>query len=187
MAKKITAFDAFEEEDTTPLRPCEHPGCSQSGEFPAPKSRDNLREYYYFCLDHIREYNKQWDFFKGFSQDQIYDQMKKDTQWERPTWQPSAPINIETRLRDFIRRFTRDNDHDAQRPPPTTRLSREAQALDTLGLQPNADLKEVKARYRELVKRYHPDKNPDNPKALERFKIISEAYMIINEERQGKA
>lgn len=174
MAKRFYSFD---EEETTPKRPCDHPGCPLPGEFRAPKSRHNLREYYYFCMDHVREYNKQWNFFEGFSQEQIYSQMRHDLVGERPTWPPHIPIKLETRLHEFMRRWTKDNKTDL--PPPKTALTKEAQAYETLGLAPTVEQKAVKARYRELVKRYHPDKNPDNPKAVERFKIVSEAYMII--------
>jgi hypothetical protein len=181
---KKDAFSIPDEEPHAPPRLCEHEGCLLEGEFPAPKSRHNLREYRYFCLDHVREYNKKWDFFKGYSQDEIYNQMKYDTAWERPTWPPGAQIKLEEKLHDFLRKFTKDN--KSSTAAPKTPLSREAQALDTLGLPPNADLKTIKSKYRELVKRWHPDKNPNNPKAADRFKIISEAYMIIQSFWQGK-
>jgi DnaJ-domain-containing protein 1 len=159
------------------MRHCEHPGCNQEGEFPAPKSRDTLREYHYFCLDHVREYNKGWDFFKGYTEEQIYDQMRKDVSWERPTWTGNIPLKLEERLHAFIRQWT--NDNKEYKKAASQVLSKEAQALQTLGLSPSADTKTIKAKYRELVKRYHPDKNPDNPKAAERFKVIAEAYAIL--------
>ena len=50
----------------------------------APKSRIMLNEYFYFCLQHIKEYNKSWDFYKGMSVDQIESSMRNDTVWDRP-------------------------------------------------------------------------------------------------------
>jgi hypothetical protein len=175
-------FDDEMPEDEAP--PCDHPGCPEPGLFPAPKSRHNLRQYYHFCLYHVREYNKKWDFFAGFSQDQIYHQMQLDTAWERPTWPMSETIKIEEKLHEFISRFTKDTKANA--PTQKTPMTREARAFDTLGLSPTSDKKTVKTRYRELVKRYHPDKNPDNPKAVERFKVISEAYAILQTSWQVK-
>jgi len=105
--------------------------------------------------------------------------MRRDTGWDRPTWPSSIPLKLEQRLHEFVRKFTRDTGSNTSTPKPSTALTKEAQALETLGLGPQADAKGIKARYRELVKKYHPDKNPDNPKAAERFKIIAEAYMIL--------
>ena len=39
---------------------CAHSSCDKIGEFKAPVSRESINEYIYFCLDHIREYNKNW-------------------------------------------------------------------------------------------------------------------------------
>ena len=49
------------------FRKCDRIDCNKEGEFRAPKSRILLNEYYFFCLKHIKEYNKSWDFYKGLS------------------------------------------------------------------------------------------------------------------------
>ena len=177
MAYYDDPFDDLNEQHTH-TRPCDHLGCTEEGLYPAPKSRVHLQERYYFCLDHVREYNKKWNYFAGYSQDQIYEQMRRDTEWDRPTWQSSIPLKMEQRLNDFVRKFTagKTTEEAAKTASPITK---EAKALDVLGLDMKADPKRIKARYRELAKKYHPDTNPDNPKAVERFKIISEAYMIL--------
>lgn len=158
-------------------RKCNHPGCEKEGEFPAPKSRDNLRDYLYYCLEHVREYNKSWNYFVGYNEKQIYEQMRRDVHGDRPTWIPASSVKLEQRLHDFIRDWT--NDTKTYQKPVEKALSKEAQALQTLGLPSDADVKTIKKRYRELVKRYHPDKNPNNPKAVEHFKIIAEAYTLL--------
>ncbi len=48
-----------------------------------------------------------------------------------------------------------------------------------LGISPSSSEREVKQAYRKLAKKYHPDMNPDNPEANERFKEVSEAYNVI--------
>jgi hypothetical protein len=65
---------------------CDELNCNQLGEFKAPKSRSQLNAYYYFCLKHVKEYNKSWDFYKGLSVDEIELSMRKDTVWDRPSW-----------------------------------------------------------------------------------------------------
>lgn len=179
-------FDDFSDTHSH-TRLCDHRDCTEEGLYPAPKSRQNLQERYYFCLDHVREYNSQWNYFNGYSQDQIYEQMRRDTEWDRPTWSPSIPLKLEKRLHDFVRRFagsktTGNTDPRTANAP----LTKEAKALDVLGLDMHADQASIKARYRELVKKYHPDTNPNNPKAVERFKTVSEAYMILRSQWQNK-
>ena len=55
----------------TAARRCDHEGCTNPGEFRAPRSRDTLKTYYWFCLDHVREYNKAWNFYAGMSRDDV--------------------------------------------------------------------------------------------------------------------
>jgi curved DNA-binding protein len=57
----------------------------------------------------------------------------------------------------------------------------------TLGVSKKADEKEIKRAYRKLAQKYHPDKNPGNKSAEEKFKAINEAYEVIgNPENRAK-
>ena len=56
-----------------------------AGEYRAPKSRDHLRAFHHFCLDHVRDYNRAWDFFSGMSQSEIEEYLREDVTWHRPT------------------------------------------------------------------------------------------------------
>ena len=49
-----------------------------------------------------------------------------------------------------------------------------------------ATYEEIKAKYRKLALKYHPDRNPDNKKAEEMFKKISEAYEILGDKEKRK-
>src|SRR4051794_9534984 len=69
-----------------PDRMCDIPGCTEAGEFRAPKSRSQLNDYHWFCLDHVRAYNAGWDFYKGMSPAEVEAQLRADTGWQRPTW-----------------------------------------------------------------------------------------------------
>ncbi len=55
-----------------------------------------------------------------------------------------------------------------------------------LGVSKTADAKEIKRAYRKLAQQYHPDANPNDPKAEGRFKDISEAYATLSNEDQRK-
>ena len=72
--------------EKTFFRKCDKNDCKNEGKFKAPKSRVLLNQYYYFCLEHIKEYNKSWDFYKGLSVNQIENSMREDIIWNRPSW-----------------------------------------------------------------------------------------------------
>ena len=85
------------------INPCNNNSCLEFGEYKAPKSRLKLNEYYFFCLKHITEYNKSWDFYKGLNVDQIELSIIKDTVWNRPSWPLKGnPNNILNQLKEFL-------------------------------------------------------------------------------------
>src|SRR2546426_10073319 len=58
---------------------------------------------------------------------------------------------------------------------------------EILGVGRNAGDQEIKGAYRELAKRYHPDRNPDDPAAEEKFKEASEAYSVLSDSQKRAA
>ncbi|MEM1346228.1 MAG: molecular chaperone DnaJ, partial [Pseudomonadota bacterium] len=67
-------------------RQCDWPGCTACGQYRAPVSPERLNEYHWFCLEHVRQYNRSWNYFAEFS-DEEFDAWTRDANaWERPTW-----------------------------------------------------------------------------------------------------
>ena len=74
-------------------RVCEWEGCNQPGTYRAPKSREQLDEFRWFCLDHVREYNKNWNYYAEMNGggDRRQSWSATDQPWGRPTWRARAP------------------------------------------------------------------------------------------------
>src|SRR3972149_5462739 len=68
------------------VRPCMASGCREAGEFKAPRSRDRINDYMWFCLDHVREYNRSWDFFRGMTPEEVERYIKDNVTGHRPTY-----------------------------------------------------------------------------------------------------
>ena len=64
--------------------------------------------------------------------------------------------------------------------------ARKPDFYDVLGVGEKASQDEIKKAYRKLAKRYHPDANPDDPQASERFKEIGEAYSVLSDDEKRK-
>ena len=178
--------------EMTIRRGCDITGCPHLGEYRAPKSRYDMQSYYWFCLDHVREYNQNWDFFKGMNRVEIENHMYKAMVWDRPSWKTTEAGDYEKNLRQKIyAHFTRedifgefnmnddkDEEHEARVnvsaiPHPTL------EALATMELKPPVTWPLIKARYKKLAKQYHPDTNQGDTSAEETFKKINLAYHIL--------
>ena len=161
------------------------PGCRESGTYRAPKGRHQLTDYYWFCLEHVRDYNAAWDYFSGLSEDEIEAIRRNDTVWQRPSWPLNKPYNsAEAELQDHIRRMfdmnwgPEANGRREQRQAKRGQ-SEEEQALAILGLEASASFTEIKSHYKKLAKQLHPDANGGGPEAEERLKAVNQAYATL--------
>ncbi len=161
-------------------RVCEAQGCAELGTYRAPKSRSNLREFRWFCLQHVREYNSSWDFYKGMSPGEIEAHLRSDTMWQRPTW-PLGRLGHGARLEQNLEDELNFTFGGKPRAPAQPKLPAELHdALETLGLTWPVALPAVKAQYKKLAKRHHPDANNGDKKSEEIFKSINLAYTTLS-------
>ena len=164
---------------------CAKPGCLEPAEVNVPKSRDNLDDRQWLCRDHLRQHNAQWDFFAGMSDSEIERFCLDSITGHRPTWplgkrsagktdQPRAAY-ANYGFQDGFAVF--DAGAEATPQPKKSRLTKgQLDALAILNLEENASLHEIKARYKELVKRFHPDANGGNRGTEERLRQVITAY-----------
>ena len=170
---------------------CQWPGCPDIGEHRAPYSRQKLDKDRWFCLDHIRQYNRSWNYYDGMSDEEVETDVRRDTTWNRPSWPLGAEKNFRNngegiRIDDFGAfgdpgdpKFA---DEAAEEQAFQSRLkpgSPAGLALAVFDLKSPVTLAEIKDRYKALVKRHHPDANGGDKGAEEKFKQISQAYQTL--------
>ena len=172
--------------EKTHYKKCDSPKCNEKGEYRAPKSRVMLNKYFYFCLDHIKEYNKSWDFYKGMSVEQIENSMRSDTFWDRPSWPLKNSFkNIFDEFNEYVEDFVKNDDDKINDTYFKNKLFdesltiEEAKALKELDLKMPISLEKIKKNYKKLVKIFHPDVNGNNKDAEEKFKQINESYKLL--------
>jgi len=178
------------QEDRHPT--CNWRDCDRSGSHKAPRGRAQEGQYYHFCVDHVRQYNKQYNYFSGMSDEEFVDFQKSARTGHRPTWDMGKNSQTgETESTEGQRnpRPARDphgfiGDRDkakSERKPKTARPVRnmERKSLETLNLGASATSEEISARFKELVKRHHPDINPGDKGSEEKLREVIQAHNYL--------
>lgn len=176
-------YDDGEDRAKTQTRLCDMPHCAGHAEHKAPKDR-SLADYYWFCFQHVQEYNKAWDFFSGMSAAEIEDHLIRSALWDRPTQKFSKFSGSREELyRQAWRTYNFTEDEPPREKTQRRTLSEtdtpEVQAMAVMGLEPPLDIKVIKTRYKELAKKYHPDVNKGDKESEETLKSINMAYTVL--------
>lgn len=175
---------------------CQWAGCDEAGTHKAPAGRDHEGQYLYFCMEHVREYNKNFNYFSGLSTEDVAKFQKDALTGHRPTWKTStgstsakAQVGADfSAIRSgsagaLHRMGAKLNRHAAAESSPQPHRRRlktlEAKAFVTLGLEENADKAVIKTRYKMLVKIHHPDSNGGDRSSEERFREVLQAYNLL--------
>ena len=175
-----------EPENQSGVQYCDHPDCNEIGLHRAPRSRENLRDYYWFCLSHVREYNAAWNFCEGMSVDQVDAAIRDDVVWGRPTWPLGMirTLHTDATFDDPFGAFEEAARRSAKQGSGTKQgkaapKGSELYYIRLLQRKTPVTLTALKARYKELAKRLHPDVNGGDKDAEERLKEINEAYTAL--------
>ncbi len=176
---------------------CAWEGCSAAGEYRAPKDRE-LRSYISLCLEHVRTYNATWDYHKGATVADLEAEIRSAATWERPTWKMGTLGGGRRRYKvhdpfGFAAGTAFDPDAETasagsgrskdggRDETPHIHAARQS-ALKVLSLTMPVTLEGLKQRYKELVKKHHPDANGGSTEAETRMKIINQAYQTLRAE-----
>lgn len=154
--------------DEQTKRPCDCPGCTKAGEYRAPKDR-RLKEYYWFCLDHVQEYNAKWNYYDGISTDAPEDHF--DTGYKSKV-RYKRGFNFKDSTGFFSEYAADFSDMDE-----VFYSREEKEYLKILELNTHElTLVNIKKQYKKLAKKYHPDTNHGDKAMEEKFKILTVAY-----------
>jgi len=162
--------------------PCSHPGCANPGLHKAPKGRDHEGEFFVFCAEHVREYNATYDYFKGMDDVALSKYRQAEAIGHRPTWKMGAgkathvDEKVYAEARTMRKRGARRTGDAAQQPRYNTLALK---ALFTLELDGTATVAAIKMRYKELVKRHHPDVNGGDRSSEDKLREIIQAYNFL--------
>jgi hypothetical protein len=188
--KKVTRRGMSGAFDTS-TRACEFPNCQEQGLYRAPKSPDLLDEFFWFCKDHIREYNLKWNFFQGTTDEEFQKFLEKDRVWERETKPFSrkddgnawARLGVKDPLEILGEKGTRNPgaapvNTATRKLPPTER-----KALEVLDARDTWTKTEIRKQYKSLVKDLHPDMNGGNRDDEGRLQEVVWAWDQIKDSR----
>ncbi len=171
-------------QDKVPV--CEWPDCQSPGKHPAPKGRDTEKEYHYFCLRHVREYNKDYNYFKGMKDKEVKDYVASSRTGHRPTWKlgdnakgtagKKAGKAGGPKVDDP---FDVMGDGEIHGRPRRTVRNQELKALHELGLDETATQESATKQYKVLIKRLHPDANKGSRANEDKLTKVIKAYEYL--------
>jgi curved DNA-binding protein CbpA len=174
------------------LPPCQWPKCAAPATHRAPKGRLRAGEYWQFCLEHVREYNNSYNFFAGMSDDAVAEYQKDSITGHRPTWKLGSLGGSRSGGRtrragwaaeDPFNLFGEGAVNGAGHARPTAEgrkiLNAQRRALDVLGLEADAKRADIKAKFKVLVKRHHPDANGGDRGSEDQLREIIQAYNYL--------
>ena len=178
---------------------CQWQGCTAPGPHRAPMGRGREGHYFRFCVEHVQQYNKTYNYFAGMSDAEVEAYQKSATTGHRPTWTVGANSWAHGREADpHKHRFAEGSaagrsdpfdlfGADAPRPgsgrrPDNPSLGNMARkSLRALNLDDHATKPEIKSRFKDLVKRHHPDANGGDRSSEDRLREIITAYNYLKQ------
>ena len=184
-----------EEKEPRRADSCQWKGCANPASHRAPRGRGQ-EGYYLFCVDHVRQFNASYNYFEGMSNLEVEEYQKSSATGHRPTWRLGGNAAAAGRdTPDGAKRYARfarvgglDSHQifDEPEAPKATEQKRplkalERRALDTLHLGDRVSKDDIKARFKELVKRHHPDANGGDRGSEDKLREIIQAYNYLKQ------
>ena len=158
---------------------CAWENCFEIGEYRAPTEKDNSKKYKLLCLIHIKEFNKNWNYFSDMTESEIFDFLKSDMTWHKPTQSFSSSDNFfkilwNNALKDDLKSANFINKQNNLKKFKFN--NNDIKAFRVLGISVGLKWNKVQEKFKKLVKKFHPDMNAGNKKYEDKLKVITLAY-----------
>ena len=158
---------------------CDRNNCFDTGEYKAPIEKDNSKRYRLLCLAHVKEFNKNWNYFKGMDDEQVFDFLKSDMTWHKPTQSFSSSDNFfkvlwNNTLKDEFDKTKLRGEYNHMNQFKFD--ANDIKAFSILGVSVGQKWEQIQDQFKTLVKKFHPDINLGNKEYEEKLKLITLAY-----------
>ncbi len=178
------------QESTKKENDCQWEDCEMPAAHKAPKGRGMEGQYYNFCLKHVREYNKNYNYFEGMNHTDLSKFQKEAMLGDRPTWKLGvdnkdqlgsfSAEEILKKLKANRTGINQDSDKLNYNSQKRQKIGNAAKkALYVLGLDNASSSDEIKNRYKLLVKKHHPDLKGGKETSDEKLIEIIKSYRYL--------
>ena len=168
---------------------CDWNNCLEEGFYKAPVEKDNSKKYRILCLNHVKEFNKNWNYFEGMDDNQIYEFIKSDMTWHKPTQSFSSSDNFfkilwnnamkdELNKSNFKDHFNHMNQFKFNH--------NDMKAFEILNISVGIKWEKIQEKFKKLVKKFHPDINAGNKRYEDKLKVITLAYTQLKNTYRAK-
>ena len=169
---------------------CDWNNCLEEGSYKAPIEKDNSKKYRMLCLNHVKEFNKNWNYFEGMNDDQIYEFLKSDMTWHKSTQSFSSSDNFfkvlwNNALNENLNKYKINGQFNHINQFKFNH--NDVKAFGILGLSIGIKWENIKEKFKKLVKKYHPDMNAGNKKYEDKLKVITLAYTQLKNSYREKS
>ena len=174
---------------------CEFEGCDSQAACSLPKSPREPRKRVWYCLVHAREHNKSWNYFDGLSDAEAKAEQEANRYGGRPTWSmgkndraraamnAKGPADMADAHGVFSAEAKAQMDERGHYREGKRLTKMQIKAFDTLALQYQAPSGDIRRRYAELVRRFHPDSNGGDRSAEQQLNEVVKAHTILKKAR----
>ena len=168
---------------------CDWNNCLEEGAYKAPIEKDNSKKFRLLCLTHVKEFNKNWNYFYGMNDNQIYDFIKSDMTWHKPTQSFSSSDNFfkilwNNALKSEINKYKLNGQFGHINKYKFNH--NDLKAFSILGLPVGLKWGKIQEKFKKLVKKFHPDMNSGNKKYEDKLKVITLAYTQLKNAYRAK-
>ena len=168
---------------------CDWNNCFEIGEYRAPIEKDNSKNFRLLCLKHVKEFNKNWNYFSGMNDEEVINFLKSDITWHKPTQGFSSSDNFFKVLWNNVLNEGFDDLKFKKHLNNDRNLkfnNNDIKAFAVLGISVGLKWDKIQQKFKKLVKKFHPDINSGDKNYEEKLKVITLAYTQLKNTYRDK-